>query len=169
VNFDASPSYDPDGNIVLYEWDFGDGGTATGKIVAHTFAQRGTYLVTLTVTDQRGHWTSKIKTVEAWNLFSPLNVRWETFVDQSLFQTRYLTEVSWEKNPKNDGFAQVVAYKIYRKKTGQPASAFSLIAKVEANTFRYTDSKVEGRDLYAYAVTAVDSSGHESPIEETPT
>jgi len=52
VSFDASSSFDPDGTIVRYEWDFGDGGTATGMIAAHVFVSRGTYLVKLRVIDQ---------------------------------------------------------------------------------------------------------------------
>lgn len=54
VSLDASSSTDPDGSIVSYEWDFGDGGTATGASVAHTYAEAGSYVVTLTVTDDRG-------------------------------------------------------------------------------------------------------------------
>ncbi|MEM4598596.1 MAG: PKD domain-containing protein [Candidatus Diapherotrites archaeon] len=52
VSFDASKSFDPDGTIKSYEWDFGDGTTATGKIAAHVFTNKGTYLVKLRVTDQ---------------------------------------------------------------------------------------------------------------------
>ncbi|MCW4033803.1 MAG: PKD domain-containing protein [Candidatus Bathyarchaeota archaeon] len=54
VSFDASESYDTDGTIVSYEWDFGDGTTATGIEVEHTFTQAGEYTVTLTVTDNNG-------------------------------------------------------------------------------------------------------------------
>lgn len=36
------------------EWDFGDGATATGRGVTHTFTQPGVYAVTVKVTDQRG-------------------------------------------------------------------------------------------------------------------
>jgi PKD repeat protein len=52
--FDGSQSSDPDGNITSYVWDFGDGETATGAGVSHTYAAEGTYPVLLTVTDNDG-------------------------------------------------------------------------------------------------------------------
>ena len=54
VIFDASASYDPDGAIVFYEWDFGDGATASGVVVTHAYSAAGSYTVTLTVTDDAG-------------------------------------------------------------------------------------------------------------------
>lgn len=51
---DASASTDPDGEIASYAWDLGDGDTATGPTVEHTYAAAGTYEVTLTVTDDDG-------------------------------------------------------------------------------------------------------------------
>jgi C1A family cysteine protease len=49
--FTAESSFDPENNIVSYSWDFGDGSTAQGKQVTHSFSQLGAYPVTLTVTD----------------------------------------------------------------------------------------------------------------------
>jgi len=54
IYFNASQSYDPDGSIVSYYWDFGDGTNATGATVQHAYADSGTYIVTLTVTDNDG-------------------------------------------------------------------------------------------------------------------
>lgn len=56
VNFDASGSFDPDANdsIGSYQWNFGDGTSASGMTVSKTFTSAGTFTTTLTVTDTRG-------------------------------------------------------------------------------------------------------------------
>ena len=54
VEFDASSSYDVDGSIASYAWDFGDGSTAFGVIVTHAYTSAGTYTVKLTVMDNDG-------------------------------------------------------------------------------------------------------------------
>jgi len=54
ISFNASASFDPDGTIVNYFWDFGDGTNATGVTTSHSYTHDGTYIVTLTVTDDDG-------------------------------------------------------------------------------------------------------------------
>lgn len=54
VVFSAAGSYDLQGEIVAYHWEFGDGKTATGETAQHTFTLGGYYVVTLTVTDESG-------------------------------------------------------------------------------------------------------------------
>jgi PKD repeat protein len=51
----ADGSTDPDGTIVSFEWDFGDGTTRTkGSQAIHVYSAVGTYRVTLTATDDLG-------------------------------------------------------------------------------------------------------------------
>jgi PKD repeat protein len=52
--FEGRSSSDPDGEVVSYEWNFGDGNTGTGVEILHTYAEKITYTVTLTVTDNLG-------------------------------------------------------------------------------------------------------------------
>lgn len=62
VDFNASSSYDPDGTITAWAWDFGPAQTgATGVLVSHTFTVVGVatapaqvFTVVLTVTDNAG-------------------------------------------------------------------------------------------------------------------
>ncbi len=64
----TSTSYDLDGQIVNYAWNFGDGATLSGaSTVTHTYAVAGSYTVTLTVTDNDGltSSTNKIVTVRS--------------------------------------------------------------------------------------------------------
>jgi len=54
VQFDATGSYDEDGRIVTYEWDFGDGYQGEGQVVTHQYARDGDYPVLLRITDNCG-------------------------------------------------------------------------------------------------------------------
>ncbi|HSE41456.1 MAG TPA: PKD domain-containing protein, partial [Acidobacteriota bacterium] len=67
VSLNASASQDPDGNLVSYSWNFGDGTQASGVTTNHEYTSNGTYSVTLSVTDNSGARTkiAKLITVQA--------------------------------------------------------------------------------------------------------
>ncbi|UCH88903.1 MAG: PKD domain-containing protein [Thermoplasmata archaeon] len=53
--FDGSKSYDPDGTIIEYHWDFGWGAEwAEGEYAMYSYPVTGTFITTLTVTDAAG-------------------------------------------------------------------------------------------------------------------
>ncbi|MDQ2715289.1 MAG: M28 family peptidase [Chloroflexota bacterium] len=54
VALDASASFDPQGHTLSYTWNFGDGASATGIVVHHTYTTAGNYTVTLTVKSAKG-------------------------------------------------------------------------------------------------------------------
>jgi PKD repeat protein len=67
VSFDARGSTSPNGPIVSYDWDFDDGSTGSGATVTHTFTEKGTYSVTLLVTDSTGKTGARTHQVTALN------------------------------------------------------------------------------------------------------
>lgn len=51
LTFDGSKSYDQDGDALAYHWDFGDWSTGVGAAPSHSYFSKGTYTVTLVVSD----------------------------------------------------------------------------------------------------------------------
>jgi len=68
VAMSAAGSVDPNGSVVGYSWSFGDGTTATGAAVTHTYAQDGTYSVQLTVVDGDGLTDTLVTTATVANV-----------------------------------------------------------------------------------------------------
>jgi len=63
VSFDGTASFDPDGTIVGYAWDFGDGSTGSGATPTHSYSIAGTYAAKLNVTDNSGSTQVSTQTV----------------------------------------------------------------------------------------------------------
>lgn len=77
ITFDASTSYDPDGNITSYKWDFGDSNVTTisTSTITHAYANQGNYSVTLTVTDNSTLTDSTTKTISVRAVASRLTMQ----------------------------------------------------------------------------------------------
>ncbi len=77
VTFDASTSFDPDGRIVKYEWDFnGDGvfdQTTTEPVVTHTYSTSGSKSVTVRATDDEGATSRSTLTITVSDLAVKIN------------------------------------------------------------------------------------------------
>ena len=54
VAVSGAASTDADGTINAYSWDFGDGASAMGVAAEHTYTAVGEFVITLTVTDDKG-------------------------------------------------------------------------------------------------------------------
>src|SRR5207245_3220204 len=54
VSFNGSLSADPDGTIVRYVWQFGDGAVGEGAALSHRYTYPGRYTVRLAVVDEDG-------------------------------------------------------------------------------------------------------------------
>ena len=73
LSFDAGHSSDPDGDPLVYTWSFGDGSAGTGASTTHSYADNGSYTVTVTVTDPTGATNSASRTVTVTNARPVIN------------------------------------------------------------------------------------------------
>lgn len=88
VTFDASGSFDSDGRIVNYQWNFGDGTASTENTsqATHTYKEAGTYSVSLTVTDNDGleDATTKSIAIGELKIKQSIEYNFETLVPYSV-------------------------------------------------------------------------------------
>ena len=99
IIFDGSGSIDPDGEIVLYNWDFGDGEYAVGKTASHTYQDDGNYIVKLNVTDNNGGTSEHEITVRVLNRVPVANLE----VDQTEIYTNEQVNFSALNSTDIDG------------------------------------------------------------------
>ncbi|MFQ6108181.1 MAG: PKD domain-containing protein, partial [Candidatus Aminicenantales bacterium] len=165
IRFDASSSSDPDGRIVSYEWDFGDGNTSSGVSTFHTYTSRGEFLVELKVIDNNGLSDTATSKVRIHDVFPPIHISLKREINRSLFRKEAFHTISWEYNPENNGLT-IVSYRIYRKEAGKGDLSYRMVGTVPGSVFEYVDGYLDYTKKYVYVVTSVESSGHESKFSE---
>lgn len=165
INFDASKSYDPDGTITKYSWDFGDNYYGTGKTISHTYTESGNYAVFLTVCDNHSVSATTQLKVEVYVVHAPTNVKVESKLNRNLFSIEYINVVTWSPNQFNaDHGIEIVKYQIYRKEKSQ--ATFEYRSSVTSDILTFLDRGLDEseKDSFSYTITAIDSEGHESYI-----
>ena len=147
VVFDGSASYDSDGTIASYAWNFGDGAVGAGAICAHTYNQAGTFTATLTVTDNVGAQaaaTVKITVVDPGVVNAPSGLT-------ASVSSKVVT-LRWTDNASNEtGF-----YVERALKSGKGAGVYARVATVPAGVTGYNETVVAGS--YYYRVQAFNST-----------
>jgi len=92
VTFNGSASFDPDGTVVSWAWDFGDSGSGSGMVVTHSYLFVGNFTVTLNVTDNDGQSNSTTMGITVYE-FQParLYVDPPQIIDPTLFPPAIVT------------------------------------------------------------------------------
>ena len=142
--FSGSGSSDPDGTIASYAWTFGDGTSATGVSTSHTYTSAGSFVATLTVTDNLGAKASNSISVSVSAattvIASPSSL--------SASSRHGTVTLRWTDNSSNEqGF--------YLERAPATTGVFVRIGQAGANATAYTDSGAPS-DTYSYRVQAFD-------------
>ena len=152
ATFGGSGSYDPDGTVVSYDWDFGDDTTDSGETVSHTFNDSGVYTVTLTVTDNQGATgsdTIQITATQAGDNKAPTA---DAGPDQTADEGQVITLNGSNSTDSDDGIASYH----WNQKGG--LQVILSAPDSQQTTFTAPEVGVEGSAL-TFELTVVDHSG----------
>ena len=153
VTFSSSGSYDPDGTISGWHWDFGDGATSTEQNPSHVFDEAGSYTVTLTVTDDMdatGEDTAAANIIDTTPPAAPTGL--------SAAAGNGSVDLDWNDN----GEADLEGYFVYRSTTS--GGPYDQINPSVLTASAFTDDTVTNDVTYHYVVTAIDRTGNEGDV-----
>jgi PKD repeat protein len=151
VSFNGSTSSDPDGTIVSYSWNFGDGSTGAGANVTHVYNASGTFIVKLTVTDDKGaiHSGSTSAVISGnavVTLTAPSSLRAAIVTGNKAGQV----QLNWVDNSNNEELFRI-------ERSLNATSGFAEIAQANVNIPTHIDKNTKKGTKYYYRVRA--SSG----------
>ena len=156
VEFTSIDSFDPDGEISRYEWNFGDGARASGEKVFHTYTEAGDYTARLTVTDTQGATAQESIAI----VVLPKSIVDTDSPEIPVGFSGKLVEgnsvhLSWQTNKEED----LGGYFLYRNG--------AQIKTVPNTSTHFLDANLVAEGNYSYALSSFDTSGNESKRSST--
>jgi PKD repeat protein len=139
VTFSATGSYDPDGTIASYAWEFGNGGTGSGVAPTLTYNGTGTFTALLRVTDNAGATSSVTRTIQVNGLPAPA-------------LTGKVSGSTVNLNWTNAAGSSVTGFRVERRTQGGN-STWVVVANVTGTSF----SETRSRGSWSYRVRGSNS------------
>jgi PKD repeat protein len=159
VQFNSSGSSDPDGSVVAYSWDFGDGNSSNLANPSYTYNTAGVYQVTLTVVDDRGATGSASLTVTVSDpVVYEIHVQDQTVTRITNSRRWHMaTDMVLVTDQNNQPVAGVVVTATYSGPGQGQASATTDsngIATLSSDLVR------KNKDTWCFEVTSMDKAGY---------
>ncbi|MGH9840677.1 MAG: PKD domain-containing protein [Blastocatellia bacterium] len=145
VSFNGAGSADPDGSIVSYAWNFGDGGTAGAANPVHTYTTKGSFTAVLTVVDNDGLTdTASVTVTVTGPPVAPSNLSATAISGTQI-------NLAWADNAGDE-----TGFKIQRSTNNVN---FTQIAAAGANVTSFSNTGLAAGTTYYYRVSAYNGSG----------
>ena len=106
----SAKSNDADGSVVSYSWNLGDGSTAQGSTLKHTYRSAGTYTIKLTVTDNDGNKNSTETTIEVTDSSSNPAPPIADFTVEIIHAGALPVKVKFDASSSRDDDGHIVSY-----------------------------------------------------------
>jgi PKD repeat protein len=149
VTFDGSGSTDLGGFVTAWAWTYGDGATGTGVTATHVYSTPGTYLATLTVTDNGGLSSTASTSIVVAPATPP---RAPTDLTAAAL-SRSAIRLQWTNTDANQREVGIARCR------GANCTNFVEVAVVEGTATTFTDTGLAARTVYRYRVRARGTAG----------
>ena len=150
VTFDGSGSTDPFGSVTSWAWAFGDGTTGTGVTTTHVYSTPGTYVATLTVTDN-GNLSNTASTSIAVNAPPALPSAPTGLKATAL--SRSSIRLQWTNTNTSQSEVRI------ERCLGSNCTNFAQVAIVAGTATMFTNTGLASRTTYTYRVRAHSAAG----------
>lgn len=156
VSFSSAGSYDPDGSIVAYDWDFGDGTTSSAANPVKSYANPGTYTASLVVVDNTGL-SSVADTVVI--VVQNNNVIYVGNLTMSLSSTSQGYSAKATITVRNQNGALVSNARVAGRWSGLTTGIVSSTTN-RSGVVAFTSARTRNRGIFTFTVTGMTLSGY---------
>ncbi len=158
VQFSAAGSSDPDGSIVGYAWDFGDGNTSAEANPTYTYNDVGLYQATLTVTDDDGASANAAVTVTVSETAQDeIHVQQQTVTRQSLRRFAQGVDIVLVTDQNNQAVGDVVVTATY---SGPNQGQVSGTTGSDGRATLQTKKVRKPQGVWCFEVTSLSKDGY---------
>lgn len=156
VNFSSAGSYDPDGGISSYSWDFGDGTVSTEANPVHAYNTPGTYTASLVVTDFSGL-ASAADSVTI--VVQSNNILYVASITMSLSSTKQGYQATATVTVKNQNGTVVPSATVTGTWSGLTTGTVSKTTG-RTGSAALTSARTKNRGTFTFTVTGIALSGY---------